>query len=435
MMRHSWTIGPLRFVFEVALAKSYPPPNFLIMVGDRYGWVPLPFLIAHDEFEAVIAWLLDRGRAEAVRNLRKVYRLDENYLVPPGLGTSVGSSDPISAYTLRSREDDILEFAPTDAWHRVEDQIRNALQEAADHLFRERRISEMARAKYFLSLTEQEIIKALPNFASGNGNGEQPASRQLKIDGSQCISWIRLEQRSLLTHTLGLGRALPAEASLSVERVKSRIREALSAHCVLSRRATRNWHGRLDEAYLEDFAARIEGQLKGAIERHIALVDAAERSADAKLVQERAHHRAFAEDRRNVFVGREGNRATIQSYIAGQGAHPLVLFGSSGLGKSSLMAQAIADSEKIDRNRPVVYRFIGASAGSADLRSLLVSAIEDLAAHGIVTRPDRWEDDARKLNEQVRTLLRFIDKAAVVFIDALDQLKRPRPIARPSRRH
>ena len=27
---------------EVVAAKRYPAPNLLIMVGDRYGWVPLP---------------------------------------------------------------------------------------------------------------------------------------------------------------------------------------------------------------------------------------------------------------------------------------------------------------------------------------------------------------------------------------------------------
>jgi hypothetical protein len=33
---------------EVQAAKGYPPPNFLIMIGNRYGWVPLPFAIAQD---------------------------------------------------------------------------------------------------------------------------------------------------------------------------------------------------------------------------------------------------------------------------------------------------------------------------------------------------------------------------------------------------
>ena len=54
---------------EVRAAKDYPPPNFLIMIGNRYGWVPLPYAIARDEFEAVIAWLKGRWKWGAARAL------------------------------------------------------------------------------------------------------------------------------------------------------------------------------------------------------------------------------------------------------------------------------------------------------------------------------------------------------------------------------
>src|SRR5438477_8485689 len=37
-------------VSEVRAAKAdYPPPNFLIMIGNRYGSVLLPYAIAQDE--------------------------------------------------------------------------------------------------------------------------------------------------------------------------------------------------------------------------------------------------------------------------------------------------------------------------------------------------------------------------------------------------
>jgi len=31
---------------EVDAVKDYPPPNFLVLIGSRYGWVPLPYAIA-----------------------------------------------------------------------------------------------------------------------------------------------------------------------------------------------------------------------------------------------------------------------------------------------------------------------------------------------------------------------------------------------------
>src|ERR1700692_4296115 len=62
---------------EVRAAKrDYPPPNFLIMLGNRYGFVPLPYAIAQDEFETVLAWLESHGRQDAARALSSVYRYD-----------------------------------------------------------------------------------------------------------------------------------------------------------------------------------------------------------------------------------------------------------------------------------------------------------------------------------------------------------------------
>jgi hypothetical protein len=216
---------------EVDAAKRYPAPNLLIMVGDRYGWVPLPFAIAQDEFEAATAWLAGRGRTGDVGELRKVYRLDENYRVPPSLASAAGSSERIGAYTLRSREDEIQDYAPFEVWEKLEKQLRGALQEAADNLSREGRIDETVRAKYFLSLTEQEIIQGLPGYARASN------------DGPQAIAWIR-EQR---------GADDPR-----VERLKAGIRRALPGDCVLSGRAIRSWRGRLKAAYLDDFAARLD---------------------------------------------------------------------------------------------------------------------------------------------------------------------------------
>ena len=39
---------------EVRQCKRYPHPNFLIMIGDRYGWVPLPYIIEQKVFKKLI---------------------------------------------------------------------------------------------------------------------------------------------------------------------------------------------------------------------------------------------------------------------------------------------------------------------------------------------------------------------------------------------
>ena len=40
---------------EVRRCQSLSPkPNFLVMVGERYGWIPLPYTIEKDEFKAIL---------------------------------------------------------------------------------------------------------------------------------------------------------------------------------------------------------------------------------------------------------------------------------------------------------------------------------------------------------------------------------------------
>jgi hypothetical protein len=147
---------------EVDDVKGYPPPNFLILIGNRHGWVPLPYAIACDEFEALFQWLDRHGEQDAARALRTVYQLDENYLGSPS-GTVADGHAPVSAYTLRSR----AELKEAGRWDEQEAQLRCALQMAADALSMHGQIVAAEREKYFASLTEQEIVHRLFRHTDG----------------------------------------------------------------------------------------------------------------------------------------------------------------------------------------------------------------------------------------------------------------------------
>ncbi len=38
---------------EVRACKHFPYPNFLIMAGDRYGYIPLPYMIEKNELDSI----------------------------------------------------------------------------------------------------------------------------------------------------------------------------------------------------------------------------------------------------------------------------------------------------------------------------------------------------------------------------------------------
>ena len=68
---------------EVQSCKTHDYPNFLIMLGDRYGWVPLPQMIEKNEFETIKQWIEKNQSPSDVAFLNHWYILDENYFPKP----------------------------------------------------------------------------------------------------------------------------------------------------------------------------------------------------------------------------------------------------------------------------------------------------------------------------------------------------------------
>jgi WD40 repeat protein len=402
---------------EVDAAKDYPPPNLLIMVGSRYGWVPLPYAIARDEFEALVHWLERHHEQDAARALGTVYQHDENYLVP-STGNGSGGHPSISAYTLRSRADELPELKKASRWDDQEMQLRRALQTAADALLNGQ-ISAEAREKYVSSVTEQEIVRGLSRSRQG-----EPAAFSPSAQRPQAIAVIREIVGNASTSPEVMSQLVEQDANCKqrLDGMKDRIKTALSVASIVTAKATLGPHGRLDQAYLEHFAEQVADKLKAAVDHHIAELDGIEQGPNFALERERAEHQEFRAQKLEVFVGRESDLGAIKSYIDGSADHPLVLYGPSGAGKSALMARSIASAQA-----PVIYRFIGATAASSDFRSLFVSLVEEFDVRGIAAKPGTFEDDDNKFAEQIRALLETLPKRAVIFLDALDQIRSYRP--------
>ena len=108
-------------------------PNFLIMLGDYYGWEPLPFTIEETEARKIVSVLSPK----MVELFEKCYKLDTNNIP--------------CEYVLQGREG---EFIDNDIWNAVETQLHDALEEAA-----KKTLSDDKLDKYTYSATHQEIIQ------------------------------------------------------------------------------------------------------------------------------------------------------------------------------------------------------------------------------------------------------------------------------------
>jgi WD40 repeat protein len=113
-------------------------PNFIVLLGDRYGWQPLPARIPAAEFDAL--------RPRLPELAAQLYRLDEN-AVPP-------------EYCLQPRKG---EFVDPATWSRIEQTLREVLTKAA----RAVGLPEKEMIKYEASATHQEILAGL-GFTAGD---------------------------------------------------------------------------------------------------------------------------------------------------------------------------------------------------------------------------------------------------------------------------
>nr|MCH9769736.1 DUF4062 domain-containing protein [Gammaproteobacteria bacterium] len=93
---------------EVHASKLQPHPNFLIMAGDRYGWVPCPYAIEEDEYKTILSKVVKK---EDQALLDQWYQLDNNQMP--------------ASYILQERSGDHENYAN---WAKVEEQLREILQ-------------------------------------------------------------------------------------------------------------------------------------------------------------------------------------------------------------------------------------------------------------------------------------------------------------------
>jgi hypothetical protein len=86
-----------------------PRPNFIVLLGDRYGWRPLPAIIPHNEFATI---LNATTNADDRTLLSEWYALDENAIPPE--------------YCLRARGE-----MGYDEWGPVEQRLHRVLLDGA----------------------------------------------------------------------------------------------------------------------------------------------------------------------------------------------------------------------------------------------------------------------------------------------------------------
>lgn len=376
---------------EVRACKSHPHPNFLVMIGDRYGWVPLPYMIEKVEFENLSNTMND----EEKRLVLEWYREDLNQIP--------------SSYILQSRSN---EFVDCDLWQEVENKLRIILQNAVKVV----NLSEEQSRKYYLSATEAEVEEGIIPYHSYTEYQKQLISDDPsinEIDPVYIFGFLRDSE------TISLN-VLDNEYA-NTQQFKNRVKDVLPSSNIFHKQI----HNIADEFYLIEFEERVIAFLK-------AQIDSYEDNTQSDDLQQEIEAQAyFAQQKRKNFLAQETVLEAIASYIASTNNEPLIIYGPSGRGKSSIIAKAIEAAE--NTKRKICYRFIGATPHSSSTKEVLTSIMNQLGiniqnnADGAeivknVFSRGRQQETFEEFSYRIYDAINVLKEDLVIFIDAVDQL-------------
>ena len=348
---------------EVRNCASYPHPNFLIMLGDRYGWVPLPYIIDKKEFDDIRKKLKSSDK----QLLDEWYRLDKNQL---------SEDKDRGCYILKRRDGAFVKY---EEWYKVEEKIRQILQKTSENF------PEDKKKKYFMSATHHEFEEICKN--ESNKNFIIPIFRRFKNQKQPRNQNIENFRQSVENN-------IPKECKHNI------INEEIDNKFKIYSKAK--------------FIAQIVKKLKANIDAGIKEFSSA---------PENFEHNIFKTQQIDTFLGRQKSLKKITNYLNDETDTPLIIYSHSGMGKTTLMKKAIEEAEEATLGKArIFYKFVGADGKSFYKRDLLTDLICEI--EGSSQKDNLNNLSEYDFDKYVSELLSSDkDENIVIFIDALDQLK------------
>jgi len=381
--------------------KISPKPNFVILLGEKYGWQPIPEIIPEAEITQILSLL--RGNDKSL--IEKWYRLDEN-AVPP-------------EYVLQPRKDDQKDYK---TWEPAEKELRNILSNIIRNSSDKLNFSPEQKIRYFASATHQEIIRGALNVPEGIENPEKHV-----FAFSRTITGLPFDESAKGFIDLA-DNHFDKSGKDAIDELKTTLKRKLGREHFVEYEG--RWEeGKLfmEESDLQKFSNDVYEKLSAVIgEQLSSVVDKDEITHESRL------HSEFKTKLTEHFCGRSEILQSLNEYLDKTSDNKVfAMIGDSGSGKSSVMAEIVRQSEEKFRNAAIVFRFIGTSSRSSNIISLLQSVCGQIAKEFDTTLEalagegrDKSLYDLNGLTEILRKSLALAtsQKPVFIFLDALDQL-------------
>lgn len=260
-----------------------PKPNFLLMAGERYGWVPLPTNISTNEFKDI----LSVASEEEKQIITEWYIFD---------GNKIGGE-----YYLKNRRGEYTDDA---LWSKTEGLLSDALKNCIINKLKsdENKVRELTS-----SATEKEIVEGL------------------------------LECEGISDNTIALFRSNYPEKDEDQEKIinlKKRIVEKMSSDGCAYNVIELDWNSDYENKFEEIVTATLIKNIDSEISRLSHEKEKAYDKEELNVIFESA----------GVVFDRNDELARLNDYVNGESNKPLYLYGDSGSGKTTLLAQFVHKS-------------------------------------------------------------------------------------------
>ena len=352
-----------------------PKPNFIVLLGQRYGTQLAPPKIKASTFEV----LLLSASGEDRQTLNELYERDENQL-------------PEAIYVLKTKGKWDKKYS--------HDELLQILRKLAD----KSNLNQSEISQFYMSVTHHEIKKGILEAAN--------AHEHVTIYERTIVDLDHNPDKHLYTDSNSLNNK---SVNDPITKLKSELKNSQKYFSFKEYEVEFN---NLEEKkiYMENLVNQIIDDQKKLI---INQIDNS-LELNLKLKSSEQNHN-FAIDRCKVFTGRETELMRISGYLTDPGNDPLILVGGGGTGKSAILAKSYLNQTKSsDIN---IIRFIGGVPETSELDQLLNGIVDEINEKLSLNLKINLQNDGdydvffSKLFEQISKNTRIN-----LFLDSLDQI-------------
>ncbi|KAG7296838.1 hypothetical protein JYU34_019694 [Plutella xylostella] len=389
-------------------------PNFVVFLGQKYGYRPIPTYVLSSELQLLRDDLAAVG--VDVILLDTWYKKDSN-AVPP-----VSVLQPISSILVNFNNKRVPKLQAEDqaVWWDTLTKMQKLFRKAALNLYNCGKIDKETMHNYFMSVTEREVINGVLN---------------VKNTKNHCLAYVRyinninLQNLKKASNFVDiLNRSLDAEASKLLADLRDvRLPEKIETTNI--QKYTVEWIGRegLDTEshgeYLNHFIAHFYKNIIKLVDRAMRKEDS---SAQGQIVTEILQHLHACNNSVKVFYGRAEDLDFIENYMKNSSDKPLVLYGEGGCGKTSLLSKSAAMclEQWFSEVKPTnIIRFLGTTPDSSALTPTLISICQQIS-YNLALPFEGIPDDLVPLTAHFKQLLALASQQTplLLFLDSVDQL-------------